>query len=70
MGGDKKAKIMGQTTKKKIREGPSVVWLLTPREKEEKSGQQFQIFSTILFRFKAGVDKRPDAGDLVLSVST
>jgi len=44
MGGDKKAKIMGQTTKKKIREGPSVVWLLTPREKEEKAGNSFRFF--------------------------
>lgn len=80
MGGDKKAKIMAQTTKKKIREGPSVLCRVafdTPNKKkvktaEGKTGNSFPAFSTIqiLFRFKAGLDKRPDAEDLVLSVNT
>lgn len=37
MGGDKKAKIMAQTTKKKIREGPSVLCRVafdTPNKKK------------------------------------
>lgn len=52
MGGDKKAKIMAQTTKKKIREGPSVLCRVafdTPNKKISKNSrgknrQQFPSF--------------------------